>query len=112
MVVECTAIAERRNPWPIAFGARAARWGNALLATSNPIWSLRTMGTIPSLRGMMRQEDVLTARFPATNGGPAGGISASERLLADIIDTVREPLLVLDAEFRVTRTNRAFFRTF
>jgi len=33
-------------------------------------------------------------------------------LLADIVDTVREPLLVLDAEFRVTHANRSFFRTF
>jgi PAS domain S-box-containing protein len=40
------------------------------------------------------------------------GVSPAERLLADIIDTVREPLLVLDAEFRVVRTNRAFFETF
>jgi two-component system CheB/CheR fusion protein len=29
-----------------------------------------------------------------------------------VIDTVREPLLVLDAELRVVRANRAFFRTF
>ena len=36
----------------------------------------------------------------------------ADRLLLDIIDTVHEPLLVLDADFRVTRTNRAFFRTF
>ena len=39
-------------------------------------------------------------------------VSAAERLLLDIIDTVREPLLVLDPEFRVTQANRAFFRTF
>jgi light-regulated signal transduction histidine kinase (bacteriophytochrome) len=38
--------------------------------------------------------------------------SPTERLLLDIIDTVREPLLVLDSEFRVTQANRAFFRTF
>lgn len=34
------------------------------------------------------------------------------RLLADIVDAVREPLLVLDGEFRVTHANRSFFRTF
>lgn len=39
-------------------------------------------------------------------------ISAPERLLLEIIDTVREPLLVLDERFRVTQANRAFFRTF
>jgi PAS domain S-box-containing protein len=46
------------------------------------------------------------------SGAAATGISQAERLLLDIIDTVREPLLVLDAEFRVTQTNRAFFQTF
>jgi signal transduction histidine kinase len=39
-------------------------------------------------------------------------VPAAQRLLLDIIDTVREPLIVLDAEFRVTQANRAFFRTF
>jgi len=33
-------------------------------------------------------------------------------LLADIVDAVREPLLVLDGDFRVTHANRSFFRTF
>lgn len=46
------------------------------------------------------------------SGGAATGIPPAERLLLDIFDTVREPLLVLDAAFRVTRTNRAFFHTF
>jgi signal transduction histidine kinase len=57
---------------------------------------------------MMRNEYV----SGAVSGGVANGVSPSERLLADVIDTVREPLLVLDAQFRVTRTNRAFFQTF
>src|SRR3982074_1417971 len=39
-------------------------------------------------------------------------VPAAQRLLLDIIDTVREPLIVLDAEFRVTQANRAFFNTF
>lgn len=47
----------------------------------------------------------------SSSSGP-GGLSSVERLLIDIVDTVREPLVVLDAEFRVTRTNRAFFHTF
>ena len=33
-------------------------------------------------------------------------------MLIDIIDAVREPLLVLDPDFRVTHANRAFFRAF
>jgi light-regulated signal transduction histidine kinase (bacteriophytochrome) len=33
-------------------------------------------------------------------------------LLLDIIDTVREPLIVLDAAFRVVHANRSFFGTF
>lgn len=48
----------------------------------------------------------------AVSRGVTNGVSPSERLLLDVIDTVREPLLVLDAQFRVTRTNRAFFQTF
>ena len=47
---------------------------------------------------------------PATEA--ARDVPAAQRLLLDIIDTVREPLIVLDAEFRVTQANRAFFRTF
>jgi signal transduction histidine kinase len=39
-------------------------------------------------------------------------VPAAQRLLLDILDTVREPLLVLDHDFRVTQANRAFFRTF
>lgn len=46
-----------------------------------------------------------------TNGA-ASATPVAERLLLDIIDTVREPLLVLDPEFRVTHANRAFSRTF
>jgi signal transduction histidine kinase len=51
--------------------------------------------------------------FPTTpSGGAAGTVPAAQRLLLDILDTVREPLLVLDHEFRVTQANRAFLRTF
>ncbi len=51
--------------------------------------------------------------FPtAPSGGVAGTVPPAQRLLLDILDTVREPLLVLDHKFRVTQANRAFFRTF
>jgi signal transduction histidine kinase len=50
------------------------------------------------------------ARTKSVSGANDG--SAAERLLSDVIDTLREPLLVLDSELRVTRTNRAFFQTF
>ena len=42
----------------------------------------------------------------------ASDVPAAQRLLLDILDTVREPLIVLDAEFHVTQANRAFFSTF
>lgn len=50
----------------------------------------------------------------AANGsnGASGDVPFAQQLLLDILDTVREPLLVLDAEFRVTQANRAFFQTF
>jgi signal transduction histidine kinase len=57
---------------------------------------------------MLRDETISAA----ISGSAATGISPAERLLLDIIDTVREPLLVLDDAFRVTHTNRAFFQTF
>jgi PAS domain S-box-containing protein len=41
-----------------------------------------------------------------------GSVPPAEQLLRDIIDTVREPLLVLDHELRVTQANRSFFSTF
>jgi len=48
----------------------------------------------------------------ARDTGAGNGVSPSERLLLDIVDTVREPLLVLESDFRVRQANRAFFRTF
>ncbi len=39
-------------------------------------------------------------------------VPVAEQLLLDIIHTIREPLLVLDPEFRITRANRAFFSVF
>jgi PAS domain-containing protein len=31
---------------------------------------------------------------------------------ADILDSIREPILVLDVDFRVVKANRSFYRTF
>lgn len=51
--------------------------------------------------------------FPATPlAGLGEAVPAAEQLLLDIIDTIREPLIVVDPAFRVTQANRAFFRTF
>jgi signal transduction histidine kinase len=62
-------------------------------------------------RGGVGVPDIETYR--ATLRGIAGAdIPAPEQLLLDIIDTIREPLLVLDPEFRVTQANRAFFNIF
>ncbi|MHB1863993.1 MAG: sensor histidine kinase [Gemmatimonadaceae bacterium] len=47
-----------------------------------------------------------------SQGDATADVYTALGLLADIVDTVREPLLVLDAEFRVTHANRSFFRTF
>jgi len=49
---------------------------------------------------------------PTLTGGGTGRVPAAQQLLVDILDTIREPLLVLDHEFRVMQANRAFFRTF
>ncbi len=51
--------------------------------------------------------------FPAAlHEGVGRDVPVEQQLLLDIIDTVREPLLVLDHEFRITHANRAFFRVF
>lgn len=55
--------------------------------------------------------DIKTVPTTLTGGG-IGRAPAAQQLLVDILDTVREPLLVLDHEFRVMQANRAFFRTF
>jgi len=44
--------------------------------------------------------------------GAIGEVPLAQQLLLDILDTVREPLLVLDPELRVIQANRAFFQTF
>ena len=64
-----------------------SNWGSAVVRNTE-------VGTIPQ-----RSETV-------------ADVYAALGLLADIVDTVREPLLVLDAGFRITHANRSFFRTF
>lgn len=41
-----------------------------------------------------------------------GAVAASRDYAQNVIETVREPLLVLDAELRVESANRSFYRTF
>jgi signal transduction histidine kinase len=53
----------------------------------------------------------VTAASAAPMDAP-GELPPAEQLLLDIIDTVREPLLVVNETFRVTHANRAFYRTF
>jgi PAS domain S-box-containing protein len=53
-------------------------------------------------------DDTRTTDSSASNGS----VPPAEQLLRDIIDTVREPLLVLDHNLRVTQANRSFFSTF
>src|SRR5450830_1377589 len=65
----------------------------------------------PHARGEAAVTDVKTVPTTLIGGG-TGYVPAAQQLLVDILDTVREPLLVLDPEFRVMQANRAFFRTF
>lgn len=48
----------------------------------------------------------------AAPNGQAEDVHAAHQLLIDVVDTVREPLLILDPTFRVMQANRAFFTTF
>jgi len=51
-------------------------------------------------------------RLATPRDGTEYDVPVAEQLLLDIIDTIREPLLVLDPEFRITQANRAFFDIF
>lgn len=79
----------------------------ALEDVSPSIVRLSAIASAPNLRDMTRSANDERRPNNTADGGPL-----AERVLLDIIDTVREPLLILDADFRVTATNRAFFRTF
>ena len=53
------------------------------------------------------------SNYSRTRDGPLANHTGPDgRALLDIIDSVRGPLLVLDADFRVTYANHSFFRTF
>ncbi|HEU4989463.1 MAG TPA: ATP-binding protein [Gemmatimonadaceae bacterium] len=58
---------------------------------------------------MLRTAEVDTT---PPQGDSVADVYAALGLLADIVDTVREPLLVLDPDLRVTHANRSFFTTF
>lgn len=47
-----------------------------------------------------------------TSGGQRDKAKDSVELAESIIDTVREPLAVLDAQLRVKYVNRSFYKTF
>jgi signal transduction histidine kinase len=76
--------------------------------SSNPIVRLQVAVPVRTLDEMKHIAEVARA----TADDVVGELETTDRLLLDIFDTIREPLLVLDADFRVTQTNRAFFRTF
>jgi two-component system CheB/CheR fusion protein len=79
-----------------------------LASVPSTIVSLWTIEPSPSLHSMMRNGTLATV----DQQGKATDLVPTVRLLLDIIDTVREPLLVLDSDFRVTQANRSFFQTF
>jgi signal transduction histidine kinase len=56
-------------------------------------------------------QNIATKHAPGVSA-PLADIPAAEQLLRDIMDTVREPLLVVDAAFHVSQANYAFFRDF
>ena len=52
------------------------------------------------------------ARLRDSTGQSSHRVPQPDDLAAEIVDTVRESLLVLDADLRVVSANRSFFRTF
>lgn len=65
---------------------------------------------------MMHDRDVMDVHTPSAKAGAKPHANtdtwSAEQLLRDVIDTVREPLVVLDADMRVAHANRAFLATF
>jgi PAS domain S-box-containing protein len=52
------------------------------------------------------------ARLRDSTNQSSTGVQLPDDLSADIVDTVREPLLVLDADLKVVSANRSFLQTF
>jgi signal transduction histidine kinase len=90
------------------------RGGSVLQWPMYPVGAYLSQSPIPSSeeQAVTYLESYSPTSSPPVPDVGAAYIPAAQRLLLDIVDTVREPLLVLDAEFRVTQANRAFFRTF
>src|SRR5687767_2212437 len=50
--------------------------------------------------------------FPSRDNEPLPRVADIQNFAQDVFDTVREPLLVLDAALRVRTANTAFYQTF
>ncbi|MGB5184548.1 MAG: PAS domain-containing protein, partial [Xanthobacteraceae bacterium] len=52
------------------------------------------------------------AALASPNGQPFINLDDAHPLAQAIVDTIRDPLLVLDQDLRVVTANRAFYQTF
>jgi chemotaxis protein methyltransferase CheR len=55
---------------------------------------------------------VLEESLPVPNSQPLAGVDDGRALAQAIVDTIREPLLVLDRDLRVVAASRSFYLTF
>ena len=60
----------------------------------------------------LREDLILLAMEDVTDRRRAQGLLNIEAYAQDVVDTVREPLLILDGTLRVHSANRAFYQTF
>src|SRR5687768_15629118 len=73
----------------------------------------RILTAIPQTWGRLVQGGLVTGAAPTDNRGPASMkpeplVEDIQNYALDIVDTVREPLLILDTTLRVRFANRAF----
>ena len=65
-----------------------------------------------SLRTRSSPRDAISSDARVSQLGPFAAFDNSRALAQAIVDTVREPLLVLDKELRVVAASRSFYETF
>src|SRR6185369_9418449 len=73
--------------------------------------ALAVVAHVPHRLALLPKEEAFE-RHSMTNPGPFDGFDDSRTLAQAIVDTIREPLLVLDRDLRVVAASRSFFQTF
>ena len=101
----------------VCFGSLSdiARWNHkkpAFPATSPRTTKLVATGFSPAVKSDKIQGTVREESFGVADRNPLADVAHGHSLAEAIVDTVREPLVVLDRDLRVIAASRSFYRTF